>query len=110
METKFAIARLKQQLPKDEHIDMGGKNYFLRQVTTRKSETSLKTYTFVQTVFVCLILGPRQNSGSGPKIKEKNLFESIYMCSNHFGSFYSRSTSEARMSESEAGNRQEIIF
>ena len=54
METKFAIARLKQQLPKDEHMDMGSNTYFLRQVTTRNSETSLDTYTFVQTVFVFL--------------------------------------------------------
>ena len=35
----------------------------LRQVTTRESETSLKTYTFVQTVFVFFISGPRPNSG-----------------------------------------------
>ena len=46
----------------------------MRQVTTRKSETSLKTYTFFQSIFVFLILGPRRNSREVDLNKTKKPF------------------------------------
>ena len=49
-------------------------NHFLRRVTTRKSETSLKTYTFFQSIFVFLILGPRRNSREVDLNKTKKPF------------------------------------